>query len=93
MIQHNITADGSISLGVVERQGKSVVVRAASDLGGGTLTIGVRPANDESGVIEALDATLVAASTATYTVGRGAELYATLSGSTAPDIDLLVADY
>jgi len=93
MIEVNQTANGSVSLGTVDKQGLSVIVRAASSLGGGTITIGARQANDDSGVIEALDATLAAGSSATYTIGKGVELWATLSGATTPDIDYLVSEY
>jgi hypothetical protein len=87
-------ADGVVSLGVVKgkKAGIAVKVRAASDLGGGTITIGMRPSGDV-GVIEALDATLVADSSATYTIGSDIELFATLASATDPDIEYIVGQF
>jgi len=44
-------------------------------------------------VKEVIGAALAAADSGTYTTGAGARIYASLSGSTAPSIDLLVGDY
>lgn len=89
------TANGSVSLGIVDshKSGISVKVRAASSLGGGTITIGQRESGDNVGVIEALDATLVADSSATFTIGSGMELFATLSSATSPSITYLIGQF
>ena len=81
------------SLGIVDslKQGMSVYVRAASSLDSGTITIGFRPSGDD-GVIEALDATLVAGSSATYTVGAGMEVFTTQSGASS-SVVYLVSQY
>lgn len=83
------------SLGIVdqEKQGMSVIVRAASDLDGGTITVGTRPSGGSGqGVIEALDATLVAGGSATYTVGQMMELFVTQTGA-ASNCVYLVSQY
>jgi len=92
MREINITADGDTLLGVVGKQGMAVFVRAAADLGGGTLNI-TMDAAQEGGVKEVIGAALAAAGSGTYTTGAGARIYASLSGSTDPSIDLLVGDY
>ena len=81
------------SLGIVDslKQGMSVIVRAASNLDSGTITIGVRPSEDD-GVIEVLDATLVAGGSATYTVGAGMEIFTTQSGASS-SVTYLVSEY
>ena len=89
----NVTGSTATSLGIVDanKAGMSVYVRAASNLDSGTITIGFRPAGS-SGVIEPLDATLVAGSSATFTVGAGMEIFTTQSGASS-DVDYLVGQY
>lgn len=91
----NQTENGSVSLGIIDarKQGAVVIVRAASTLGGGTITIGTRSSGDTDGVIEVLDATLIAGSSATYTIGASAELFATLSGASSPNVTYVVNQY
>jgi len=88
-----VTGTTATSLGIVDslKQGMSIIVPAAANLDSGTITIGTRPSEDD-GVIEALDATLVAGSSATYTVGAGMEIFATQSGASS-DITYLVSQY
>jgi hypothetical protein len=91
--QVTVAGTTATSLGIVDanKSGLSVLVRAASDLDSGTITIGYRPAGD-TGVIEALDATLVAGGSATYTIGEGMELFTTQSGA-ASSVVYLVSQY
>ena len=92
-MEKKVTGTTATSLGIVDsnKRGIAVVVRAASNLDSGTITIGSRPSGN-TGVIEALDATLVAGGSATYTVGSGMELWVTQSGASS-DVDYLVAPY
>ena len=81
------------SLGIVDvsKQGMAVVVRAASNLDSGTITIGTRPSEND-GVIETLDSTLTAGDSATYTVGPGMEIFTTQSGASS-SVVYLVSQY
>ena len=91
--ERKVTGTTATSLGIVDKdkQGMSVIVRAASNLDSGTITIGTRPSGN-SGVIEPLDATLVAGGSATYTVGEMMEIFATQSGASS-DVDYLTSQY
>ena len=85
------------SLGIVDmhKQGMSIIVRAASDLDSGTITIGTRPSGD-SGVIEVLSTTLdggdPATASATFTVGAGMEIFTTQAGA-GSNVTYLVSQY
>ena len=88
-----VTGTTATSLGIVDssKQGVSIIVRAASNLNSGTITIGTRPSGNV-GVIETLSADLTAGTSATYTVGSGMEVFTTQSGASS-DVDYLVANY
>jgi len=91
--EFNVVSTTALSLGIVDTESKGLAIyaRAASDLDGGTITIGFRPPNT-TGVIEALDATLTAGAGITVVTGAGAEVFATCSGAAA-DVDLLVGQF
>jgi len=88
-----LTGTTTTSLGIVPagHAGFSIVVRAASDLDSGTLTIGTRP-SESTGVIETLSTDVGAGGTATYTIGVNMELFGTCSGASAA-VSILVAEY
>jgi len=89
-----ITGAETISLGIVDadKQGIAVVVAGDANLDSGTITIAAKTPDEADGVAEDLDATLIAAASATYTVGSGIELLATTDGAGA-SVELLVAQY
>lgn len=68
----------------------SVIVTAASSLGGGTLTLKVRPART-SVTPETID-TLTVGSRANYVVGGDMEVFVNLTGATAPSTTLMFAE-
>ena len=82
------------SLGIVDshKQGIAVKVAADADLDSGTLTISAKLPSEVNGNAEALDATLTAGDSATYTVGSGMELIATTDGASA-SVEILVGQY
>ena len=94
MSRLTITGADTISLGIVDqhKQGIAVQIAADADLDSGTITIAAKVPGEADGSAEALDATLVAASSATYTVGSGIELIATTSGASAA-VEILVGQY
>lgn len=89
-----ITGTTPISLGIVDSNKQGIAVQVAADaaLDSGTLTISSKLRNETNAAAEALDATLTAGDSATYTVGAGVELIATASGASAA-IELIVAQY
>lgn len=91
-----ITLSGAttVSLGIVDehKSGIAVQVAADADLDSGTLTISAKKPNEANAAAEALDATLTAGGSATYTVGSGIELIATTSAAGAA-VEVLVGQY
>lgn len=86
-MRKNITADGTGIL--VSANGDFYVfVTSGSDLGGGTLTLGIRDSGSGDALIP-ID-TLIAGDSGVYALGRGVELHYTLSSATDPDITMMV---
>jgi len=66
-----------------------IFITAGSDLGGGTLTLGIRKLNSTDALIP-ID-TPIAGSQAQYPIGGRVELHYTLTGATAPAIEILAS--
>jgi hypothetical protein len=87
-IEISVTGTTITSLGIVDasKKGMAILVRAASDLDGGTITISTRPSGN-TGVREVLSTALDGAdpttASATFTVGSMMEVFATQSGASS----------
>lgn len=75
--------------------GFSLIVTAGSSLGGGTLSVGVKPVmnstDDAAYSVEYIDATLAAGDDYEYRVGGNQRVYLKLASATDPDIDVFLS--
>lgn len=88
-----LSANVADSLALVTKhstQSISIVLPTSTDLGGGTLSFGVRPARS-AGTIEEVD-NLIAGQKNNYLVGSQMEVYLTLSGATDPAVEVFISE-
>lgn len=87
----SITADGTgrlLTTGIAV--GKAhVFVTAGSTYGGGTVTLGIRKLGSTDALISL--GTVAAGSQSVYTIGGEVELHYTVTGATAPSIEILAS--
>ena len=66
--------------------GVAVIIGSDDSIGGGTMSLGVRPQGTDSDAVAYIDATLDAAHNQYYQIGTGMAVYVKLTGATAPSI-------
>lgn len=89
----NITADAtdeSLIITDPSMGNVSIMVESGGSLGGGTLSLGVRPRGD-TGTPEELESAVALGYQQVYEVGHDMQITYTLSGATSPDFDILVS--
>ena len=81
------TSGNSRTAAVPQTQNFHVICSSAANLGGGTLTVGIRDSGTSDSFIPITE--IAAGDTWQLAVGTNVELGYTLTGATAPSIDLM----